>query len=76
MNKCRTRQEEMRTARKNQSFNAIIADVNGNTTSLNINSTETFKKESLNSSLVLSTDMCIYIYGALLASIFIIGLMR
>lgn len=68
----------MRALRKNQD---LTNDTNDNTTAqifensniLPANLTDIFKSGP---SFVLSTEICMYIHGALIASIFIIGLIR
>ena len=78
---CRTRQEETRASKNNQ-FTPNDNNIHNNSDTrqvfdgLNISDTkltDSFKQEP---PFILSTEMCIYIHGALIASIFVIGLMR
>lgn len=79
----RTKQEAMRALKTNQS-EAIDNNMNNNNNSdsrqvfdgLNIFDTKSMDSFKQEPSFILSTEMCIYIHGALIASIFIIGLMR
>ncbi|XP_055319307.1 ATP-binding cassette subfamily C member 4-like [Sitodiplosis mosellana] len=73
-----TKQEEMRATNNNQ---YLTNELNNTSTRQLVDksnvsdtkSTDSFKPESL---FILSTEMCIYIHGALIASVFVIGIMR
>lgn len=79
----RIKQEEMRASKTNKSLNLNVSDVTENVfndgdshNNILKNASDLPMEDLKDSSFVLSTEMCIYIHGGLLASIFIIGLLR
>lgn len=77
----RTKQEETRASMRNlNSTNARnISNVNlfdHFDSSVQMHSDEIMQRRSQNVSFHLSTETCIYIHGVLIASVFVIGLMR